>query len=86
MFRQEIAKVDTMLARHTHTKYFSNPRASLARKTALSHKADFAQKSLNVTPPLLSTFSWTTVTMRNLFPDYWKNEDDGYAAKAEAER
>lgn len=49
MFRQEISKVDTMLSRQArHSKYFSNHRSSLARRTTLLHKSDFSQKPLNV--------------------------------------
>lgn len=49
MFRQEISKVDTMLSRQArHSKYFSNHRSSLARRTALLNKSDFTQKPLNV--------------------------------------
>lgn len=63
MFRQEISKVDTMLSRQArHTKYFSNHRSSLARRTTLLHKSDFGQKPLNVPLCPLSTSSWITAT------------------------
>jgi hypothetical protein len=49
MFRQEISKVDTMVHRQTrHTKYFSNQRSSLARRTTFSQKSDFGFKTLSV--------------------------------------
>lgn len=66
MFRQELSKVDTMLNRQArHTKYFSNHRSSLARRTTLAQKLDFAQKPLTVRIGRVSTSSWITATTRN---------------------
>lgn len=64
MFRQELAKVDTILSRHTIYKPL-NIRHSVTRKSVLSQKIDFVQKPLNVPFELSSTFLWITVITRN---------------------